>query len=144
MNRILAAALGVVVALAIGFAAGWHAKGVSVAAGQTKTARAETAAVVAGVAKQATEQHAGMVAEQGKSIALGIEQAGIRATGDKLQQEIDRASFSFPAPAIVLAPQAVATVRCPDDPVGSDDFVRLYDAAASGGDPAVAGSAGAR
>ena len=53
MNRILAAALGVVVALAIGFAAGWHARGVSVAAGQTKTAHAETTAVVAGVTKQA-------------------------------------------------------------------------------------------
>lgn len=139
MNRILAAALGVVLALALGFGAGWHAKGVSVTAGEAKTARAETQAVITGVTKQAADQHAGQVVEQGKSIALGAEQAGIRSTGDKLQQEIDRAPFIVTAPPIVIA-TPTASISCPDDPVGSDDFVRLYDAAARGADPAVAAS----
>ena len=75
MNRLLAKVLGVVIALAIGFAAGWHAKGVSVAAGQTTTARAETQTVIAGVNKQATEQNARQVVEQGKSVAMDTEQA---------------------------------------------------------------------
>jgi hypothetical protein len=143
MNRTLAEVLGVVLALALGFAVGWHAKGVSVTAGQATTARAETQTVIAGVNKQAAEQHAGQVAEQGKSIALGAEQAGIRATGDKLQQEIDRAPFTITAPNIIVATPAVS-ISCPDDPVGSDDFVRLYNAAARGADPATAGTAGAR
>lgn len=142
MNRILTEALGLVLALAIGFAAGWHANGVSVTAGQVKTARAETTAVVAGVTKQAAEQHAAGVVEQGKSIALGAEQAGIRATGDKLQREIDRAPFIVTAPPIVIATPSAssASISCPDDPVGSDDFVRLYNAAARGADPATAGT----
>lgn len=144
MPRLGYEALALILALAIGFMGGWHAKGVSVTAGQAKTARAEASAVVAGVNQQVAAQHAGQVAEQGKSIALGIEQAGIRATGDKLQQEIDRASFSFPTPRIIVAQPAVATVRCLDDPVGSDDFFRLYNAAARGADPAAAGTAGAR
>jgi len=144
MPRIAYEALAIVLALAIGFAFGWHAKGVSVEAGQTKTARAETQTVIAGVKQQAADQHAGQVAEQGKSIALGAEQVGIRATGDKLQQEIDRATFSLPTPAIVLAQPSVAAIHCPDDPVGSDDFVRLYNAAARGADPAAAGTTGAR
>lgn len=143
MNRILAEALGLVLALAIGFGIGWHTKGVSVTADQAKTARDETAAVVAGVTKQAAEQHAGAVVEQGKSIALGVERAGIRATGDKLQQEIDRAHFHVTTPNLIIATPNVA-LSCPDDPVGSDDFVRLYNAAAHGADPAVAGPAGTR
>ena len=143
MPRIAYEALAIVLALVIGLAGGWHAKGVSVAAGQTKTARAETQAVITGVKQQADEQHKAQVAEQGKSIALGTEQAGIRATGDKLQQEIDRATFHVTAPNIVVTTPTVA-LRCPDDPVGSDDFVRLYDAAARGADPAAAASAGAR
>jgi hypothetical protein len=143
VNRILVQALGVVLALVIGLGAGWHAKGVSVAAGQTKTARAETQVVITGVKQQADEQHEAQVAEQGKSIALGTEQAGIRATGDKLQQEIDRATFHVTAPNIVVATPTMA-LRCPDDPVGSDDFVRLYNAAARGADPAAAASTSAR
>jgi hypothetical protein len=143
VNRILAEVVGLVLALAIGFAGGWHAKGVSVAAGQTKTARAETQTVITGVKQQADEQHKAQVAEQGKSIALGTEQAGIRATGDKLQQEIDRATFHVTAPNIVVATPTVA-ISCPDDPVGSDDFVRLYNTAARGADPAAAASTGAR
>jgi hypothetical protein len=135
--------LAAVLLLAIGCAAGWRAKGVSVAAGQTATARAETQAVVTGVNKQAAAQHADQVAEQGKSVALGAEQAGIRATGDKLQQEIDRAPFTITVPNITIATPATS-ISCPDDPVGSDDFVRLYNAAARGADPAAAGSAGAR
>lgn len=136
--------IAAVVLLAIGCACGWHAKGVSVAAGQTTTARAETQAVVTGVNKQAAAQHAGQVVEQGKSLALGTEQAGIRATGDKLQQEIDRAPFAITAPNIVVGTPAVMQISCPDDPVGSDDFVRLYNAAASGADPAATASSAAR
>jgi hypothetical protein len=143
MNRVLYEALAIILALAIGLACGWHAKGVSVEAAQTKTARAETQTVVTGVNKQATEQHSAAMVEQGNSIALGIDQAGIRATGDKLQQEIDRAPFTITAPNIIVATPAVS-IRCPDDPVGSDDFVRLYDTAASGADPAAASTAGAR
>lgn len=143
MKNVAYLILAAIVAIALGFGIGWHAKGVSVTAGQAKTARAETAAVVDGVNKQAAEQHAGQVVEQGKSIALGAEQTGIRAAGDKLQQEIDRAPFHVTAPNIVIATPTVA-LSCPDDPVGSDDFVRLYDAAARGADSAAAGSAAAR
>jgi len=143
VNRILAEVLAAVLALALGFTSGWHTKGVSVAAGQTKTAHAETQTVITSVKQQADEQHKAQVAEQGKSIALGTEQAGIRATGDKLQQEIDRATFRVTAPNIVVATPTMA-LRCPDDPVGSDDFVRLYNAAARGADPAAAASTSAR
>ena len=135
--------LAAVLAVVIGFGFGWHAKGVSVESGQVKTARAETQTVITGVKQQADEQHKAQVAEQGKSIALGTEQAGIRATGDKLQQEIDRATFHVTAPNITIATPTVA-LSCPDDPVGSDDFVRLYNAAARGADPAAAASTGAR
>lgn len=143
MNRILAEALGLVIALAIGFGIGWHAKDVSMTAGQAKTAHAETKTVIAGVNKQATEQHAAAVVEQGKSIALGNVQAGIRTTGDRLQAEIDRAPFKITAPNIVIATPTLS-ISCPDDPVGSDDFMRLYNAAARGADPAAAAGTGAR
>lgn len=135
--------LGGVLLLAIGFTGGWHAKGVSVAAAEMIAAHAETKAVVAGVNAQAAAQHVDQVKEQGKSIALGIDQAAIRATSDHLQQEIDRAKFNVKPPAIVLG-ATVVHVGCPDDPVGSDEFVRLYDAAARGDDPAAAASAATR
>jgi hypothetical protein len=144
MNRILAEVLGVVLALGLGFAVGWHAKGVSVDAAGAKTSRAETQSVVDGVNKQAAAQHGDQVVEQGKSVDLGLAQNGIRATGDKLQQEIDRAPFTFPTPRVVIATTSNVSIRCPDDPVGSDDFVRLYNAAASGTDPAAAASTAAR
>lgn len=135
--------LGAVVLLVIGFASGWHAKGVSVAAGATKAAHAETQAVIASVNTQAAAQHVDQVKEQGKSIALGVDQAAIRATGDRLQQEIDRANFNVQPPSVVLGATMVH-VGCLDDPVGSTDFVRLYDAAARGDDPAAAASSAAR
>lgn len=141
MNTLALRALALVAALVVGFGIGWYAKGVSVKAGQATVARAETQAVVAGVTKQATEQHATQVAEQAKSVALTIDQTGIRAAAGKLQQEIDRAPFI--GPNIVVATPAVLTT-CPDDPIGSADFERLYNAAASGADPAAAASASAR
>jgi hypothetical protein len=143
VNKILAAVVVLVLALVIGFAVGWHSKGISVTAGQVKASHAETSTVIAGVNKQAAAQHAADVVEQGKSIALSTDQAGIRATGDRLQAEIDRAPFKITAPNIIVATPA-ATISCPDDPVGSDDFVRLYNAAARATDPATAGSSSSR
>ncbi len=144
MKNIAYLLLGSVLLMMIGAAIGWHAKGISVQAAERTAAHAETQAVIAGVTTQAAAQHADQVKEQGKSLALGIDQAAIRATGDRLQQEIDRAKFPIQPPAVVLG-ATVVHVGCPDDPVGSAEFVRLYDAAAQGaGDPAAAASATAR
>lgn len=132
------------IALAIlSFGIGWHAKSVSVDASAMHAAQAETKAVVADVTKQGEAQHAAAVAEQGHTIALGIEKVAIRSGADTIQSEINRAQFTVSAPVIALGPTTIASA-CPDDPVGSDEFVRLYNAAAKGADSTAAAAAAAR
>lgn len=136
--------LGGLLLLVIGFLIGWHAKGVSVKAGQVNVAVAQTKAVVTGVTQQATAQHAAQVVEQGKSVALAADQSGIRTAGADIRLGIDNADFKSFEPIVTAEKPAVAVV-CPDtDPVGSDDFVRLYNASASGADPAAAATTSAR
>jgi hypothetical protein len=135
MKDIAIQALALIVALAIGFGAGWHAKSVSVAAGQAKAAHAETAVIVADVTKQATEQHAGQVAEQAKSVDLAGVQQSVRDAHVQIQEQISHAVFvPYALPA--------AAGSCPDV-TGSDEWVRLYNAAAAGS-PAAAATTGAR
>ena len=124
MQQVAYIALAIVLALTLGFAGGWHAKGVSVDAGKTKTAQAETKAVVADVKQQATEQHDAAVAEQGKTLGVAVAQNEIRAHEAATKQEIAHAVFQ-PAP---INP---AAVDCPD-PGATAEFMRLYNAAAAG------------
>lgn len=129
--------------LVLGAMLGWHFKGQAIDAAAMKGAKAETQAVIAGVNKEAAAQHADAMVEQGKSVALGIDQVDIRKTTDSMQAEINRAQFNFPAPTIVAGKTTIA-VACPPDPVGSEEFVRLYDAAAFGADPATSASTSTR
>lgn len=131
MNRILAEAIGLILALAIGFAVGWHAKGVSVAAGEAKASNAAVIQITDSVNKQAAKQQADMQAEQGKSVELAAQQQTVRAASVDIRLEIDNASFT-PGPIGVAA-------SCPE-PDGTDEFVRLYQRAAEGV-PASAASA---
>jgi TolA-binding protein len=122
--------------LVVGFAGGWHAKGVSVAAGQAKVAQAEVQQISDSVAKQATALQQQLQAEQGKSVALAIAQQQLRTVGDGIRLEIADAHFT---------PTPVADGVCPAaDPVGSDEFVRLYNRAAKGGGAAATGAASTR
>jgi hypothetical protein len=122
--------------LVVGFAAGWHAKGVSVAAGETKVAQAEVQQISDSVAKQATALQKRLQDEQDKSLGLAIAQQQLRTAGNGIRLEIADAHFT---------PTPVADGACPaDDPVGSDEFVRLYNRAAKGGGAAATGAAAAR
>jgi hypothetical protein len=137
MKTLLIFVIAVVIAAAAGFGTGWHAKGVSVAAGQTKTATAQTKAVIADVQKQDVAQHADALAQQAKTFDLNNQQDGIRTYGMSLQQEIDHAVF---LPYAV--PGKPVMVTCPD-PDATAEFVRLYNAAAAGQpSPAAAATTG--
>lgn len=127
-------ALALVVAFACGFGAGWHAKGVSVLAGETKAAQADTQTVVADVARQAQDLHGLAVAEQGKTAALNHDLADIRVEASTLDVEIAHARLEPPPPA--AGEPAVCA-----DPVGGAEFLRLYNAAARGGAAAAASTA---
>lgn len=136
MRVIAVQLLGAVALLVFGFAGGWHAKGVSVAAGETKVAQAEVQQIAAGVTKQAAAMQQRLQDEQDKSLGLAVAQQQLRAVGDGIRLEIADAHFT---------PTPVADGACPaDDPVGSDEFVRLYNRAAKGGGAAAAGAATAR
>lgn len=131
--KIAYTALALLLALGGGFATGWHAKGVSVTAAGAKQSKSETKAVVADVNKQATAQHRQAVAEQGKSQTLAHAQADIRIHADGVREDIDHAIFiPYALPAADVCPDVTA----------SAEFVRLYDAAASGSTdtPAAAGT----
>ncbi|MGC1550521.1 MAG: hypothetical protein WA777_18520 [Rhodanobacter sp.] len=135
MKNIAYIALALVLALAAGFATGWHAKGVSVTAAQSKAEKAQTTAIVAGVNKEAAAQHTQLVAEQGKTLALDSTQQDVRSNGVTIEKEINHAIFiPYEVPS--------AAVSCPD-PAASPQFVRLYNAAAAG-NPAAAASTSAR
>lgn len=125
MKQILIYIVAAIALLAMGFGGGWHAKGVSVAAGQTKTAKAETVAVVADVKKQVATQQVAAKVEQGKSQALAADQQSLRDHGAAIQQEIDHVVFVYPKP------KPDAGIQCPN-PLGTTEFVRLYDSAARG------------
>lgn len=120
-----------------GFATGWHAKGVSVKAGEVTLANKTITSINDGVNKQAAAQSAQLTAEQGKSLALQVEQNRIHAAGQTIQLEIADAQFN-PAPLGA----GDHPVGCPDV-TGSAEFVRLYNASARGS-PATATSASAR
>src|SRR5574337_1222522 len=126
-----------VVALACGFGAGWHAKGVSMAAAKAKAAQADTQAVIADVARQAQDLHAQQLAEQGKTAALNTDLTNIRVEASALDVEIAHAPLETPPPA------AGKPAVCPD-PVGAAEFLRLYNAAARGGAPAAASTTAGR
>lgn len=120
-----------------GFATGWHAKGVSVTAGEVKTANTTITTITDSVNKQAAAQSARLTAEQGKSLALDLEKNRIHAAGEVIQLEISNAQFNPPPLDAGNHP-----VVCPDV-TGSAEFVRLYNAAARGS-PAASASATAR
>lgn len=134
LQKLATYAVVAIALLAIGFGAGWHAKGVSVQAKQGKTAQAETKAVVADVKQQATAQHDQAVAEQHKTLAVNVEQSTIREHESATKQEIEHAVFTPAPPA--------NPVDC-TDPGASAEWLRLYNAAAAGS-PAPAAASTAR
>ena len=130
-------ALAAIALLVAGFGAGWHAKAVSVTAGQVKASNQTIAAITDSVTRQAAAQSAQLAGEQAKSVALDIAQRRIAAGGVSIQLEISHAQFE-PAPPAAGAEHAA----CPRA-TASPEFMRLYDAAA-GGSPAAAAGAAAR
>lgn len=133
MKQIVAIALGVLLAFAVGVFIGWRAKGGSEAKGQIKAAEAVTTTVINGVQSQITAQQALMGKQLADSTALAAQQAAIRRGAGDLRLEITYAGFTPPPSA----------GSCPD-PVGSADFEQLYNRAARGADPAAAASAATR
>ena len=102
MTRLMAVALAVVVAAVMGFGAGWHAKGVSVTAGQVKESQQAMREITRSVAEQSEKQQADMREEQTKSVALAAELAMVRAAGADIRLEIDHAAFR-PTPLVAGA-----------------------------------------
>jgi hypothetical protein len=123
----------VLLAFALGMFIGWRAGGASSAKADVAAAEARTDAITDGVNKGLAQRQADLTREQGNTFALQKDQAGIHAAMTDIRLEISNARFDPPANAGV----------CPD-PVGSDDFFRLYNAAGSAhrptGDPASASS----
>jgi hypothetical protein len=123
MNRLLAWVLVAIGLLLVGFGAGWHEKGVHVAAGETKAAKADVQAVTANFQAQGQKQAQTLAKEQDKSIALATAQQLTRATSATIQLEIRDAEFTPVPPA--------AGDSCAD-PAASPEWVQLYNAAAAG------------
>jgi hypothetical protein len=110
----------VLVVFALGIFIGWRAGGSSSAKAEATAADARTDAITAGVSKGLARRQADLTAQQGQTLALQKDQAGTHAAMADIHLEISNARFDLPANAGV----------CPD-PVGSDDFVRLYNGAAT-------------
>lgn len=123
MNRGLAWVLVAIVLLVVGFGTGWHEKGVHVAAGETKDAKADVRAVTENFQAQGQKQAAVLAQEQDKSIALATAQQLTRTTAATIQLEIRDAAFT-PVPM-------AAGDNCAD-PAASPEWVRLYNEAAAG------------
>jgi hypothetical protein len=123
----------VLVAFALGIFIGWRAGGSSSSKAEAVAADARTDAITDTVNKGLAQRQGDLTREQGNTFALQKDQAGIHAAMTDIRLEISNARFDPPASAGV----------CPD-PVGSDDFIRLYNAAGSAhrstGDPASATS----
>lgn len=135
--KILAYLGALAVLLAVAFAAGWHAKGTSMAAADQRATHAELAATKVDFAQQIAQHTAALDRQQADTSALLAKQHIIRAGSADIRLEIEHAQFTPPAPA-GLAPACA-------DPAGSVEFERLYNAAAKGRgaqDPAAARAGG--
>lgn len=125
--------LSIVLAASVGFAAGWHAKGVSVNAATARSDRQELTDLTADVNQQINHNTAQLQAQQDESARLFAQQALIRGHGEGTRLEIEHAVF-VPDQPLGIAPS------CPD-PSGTAEFERLYEAAAKGADAAHSGPA---
>lgn len=114
-----------------GLAIGWNFGATRELKAEAQDADARTSAITASVDRQLAVRQAELTREQSRSLALQQELGEIHLAGVNLQLEISNARFTSPASA----------GTCPD-PVGSDEFLRLYNAAAAGG-RAARGPAGA-
>jgi hypothetical protein len=121
--------------LVAGFLSGWYEKGVHVRASQAKDAVHQVEEITDSVNKQAMALQNRLQREQDASVALLAKQQATRAASADIRLEITHADLSMPSVPGV-APS------CPD-PVGSAEFARLYQRAASL-DPAPARSSSAR
>jgi len=139
MKTILYDLLGFILALAIGFAVGWHCKGVSAEAKQVREVKTDIVAINKSVDTQAAAQTKQMQQQQDQTVGLMAKQSATRTSANTIHWDIQNGTF---APRTVIK---VVPGKCPapaDDPVGSDDFERLYNSAAKGvAAPAAAASA---
>jgi hypothetical protein len=118
-----------------GFLSGWYEKGVHVRASQAKDAVRQVKDITDSVNQQATALQARLQREQDASVVLLTQQQATRAASADIRLEITHADLSMPsAPGVEPS--------CPD-PVGSPEFARLYQRAASL-NPAPSRSSGAR
>ena len=124
MKTILIAIVVLALTFLGGGLAGWLYKGYSVAQADVVAAHAGSAAITASVDKQAAAQSAKAAEQLAQSGALAAEQSLFHQQGNALHLEITHAFTFSPAPAGSCA-----------DPIGTDEFVGLYDKAASGGTP---------
>lgn len=123
-----------VIGLALGMLAEHHWRAGKDAVTAAKVADAQVLAIDASVRKQADQLSHRMAEEQGRSVALLADQRARAQNVNAIRVEISHAVFLSPTDA-----------RGCTDPLGSDEFERLYDAARqAGGDPAPPGSAAAR
>lgn len=108
--------------LLAGIGVGWRLSSARQVESELDSANARTTAITDSVNRQLAQRQADLTREQGRSLALQHDVGEIRLATTTLQLEISHAQFAAPANA----------EACPD-PVGSDEFVRLYNAAAAGG-----------
>lgn len=91
------------------------------AADEVASADAATAAITTNVNRQIAAHQAELARQQARSLLLAQDQGAIHTSVADIHLEISNARFDPPADA----------GSCPD-PIGSDEFVRLYDDAAKG------------
>lgn len=135
MTKYLAGLLALIVALALAFGAGWHAKGISVAAATAKSDHQALSDMATDVNHQIIAQTAKLQEQQDASARFFAQQRLLLGQGADIRLEIEHAVFTPDAP-LGIAP------ACPD-PAGTAEFERLYNAAAKGGNTAPSESAGA-
>ncbi len=133
MNRLAYLVLGAVALLIVGFGAGWHGKSVHDLAGRAKDADARVDQITRNVQAQASKLQQQLQLEQDRTLALHTQHDLTRASGTALRLEIDHVVFTAPADAAGCV-----------DPLASDEFERLYNAAAANRRASPPGTATAR
>lgn len=124
MTRLLIVAVAVLAAFAGGVGVGWRAGHAGASDRAAEQAQAQTRDLVADIERQVTARQAQLQAQLVASTALLATQRAIASRADMVREDIRHAVFVVPLPA--------------DDPVGSPEFVRLYNAAARAGTGAAA------
>lgn len=129
--RALLALVVLAAVFALGLFVGWRAAddGMQRAAAHANATAADAIAVK--VQEQNTKVQQELQAQEAQTASLMVTQQALRTNSAAIGVEIQHATF----------PAAPRLGGCPY-PVGSDDFLRLYNRAARAGDPARAGSAG--